>query len=98
MNFMIEYRIKSDKKEKAEQVRNSFFAALKAMNDPGIRYRSLQKPDGVSFVHLAWFENQEAQARFQGVPEFAAFAAGLKEVAEVGPDATPMIEVNSTES
>ena len=98
MNFMIEYRIKADQKEKAAQLRDTFFAALKAMNDPGFTYRSLSKPDGVSFVHLAWYENEEAKVRFQGIPEFGQFAAGLKEVAEVGPEATPLTEVNSTES
>lgn len=98
MDFMIEYRIKPEQKEKAEKVRDRFFSALQSMNDPGIRYRSLCKADGLSFVHLGWFADQDALTRFQGIPEFKEFAAGLKEIAETGPEATELTEINTSES
>ena len=97
MDFMIEYRIKPEQKEKAENVRDRFFSVLQNMNDSGFRYRSLCKADGLSFVHLGWFENPDALARFQGIPEFKEFAAGLKEIAETGPDATELTEINTSE-
>lgn len=97
MDFMIEYRIKPEQKEKAEQVRDRFFSILQSINDSGFRYRSLCKADGVSFVHLGWFADQDALKRFQAIPEFKEFAAGLKAVAETGPEATELTEINTSE-
>lgn len=97
MDFMMEYRIKPEQKEKAEKVRDRFFSVLQTMNDSGFRYRSLRKADGLSFVHLGWFENPDALERFQGIPDFKEFAAGLKEIAETGPDATELTENNTSE-
>ena len=88
MEFLIEYRVPDDKVVEQEAAIRAFVAAVKASNDPGYRYASYKRPDGVSFVHHAWMEDEDAQKRFQGLPEFKGFAEGLKARAEEGPTAS----------
>ena len=70
MEVIIEYKVKADKADEAETLRSNFFAGLKGQPDAEISYRSLSKPDGASFVHLAWFANQDALSRFQSTTQF----------------------------
>jgi len=44
-----------------------------------------KRPDGVSFVHHAWFADEDARNRFQALPEFKGFAEGLKACSVEGP-------------
>jgi hypothetical protein len=97
MEFLIEYRVPDDKVAEQETAIRDFVAAVKASNDPGYRYASYKKPDGVSFVHHAWMLDEAAQQRFQGLPEFKGFADGLKARAEEGPTAS-RLELVATSS
>ena len=85
MEFLIEYRVPDEKVAEQEAAVRVFIAAVKASNDSGYRYASYKRPDGVSFVHHAWMEDENAQKRFQALPEFKGFADGLKSRAEEGP-------------
>ncbi len=96
MEFIIEYAVKPDKEQEAEALRSAFFAALKEQPDPEISYRSLARPDGVSFVHLGWFADQDALRRFQSTPHFKEFSSGLPGVCDDGPNASPLSEIHST--
>ena len=96
MEFIIEYVVKPDKQQEAEELRSKFFTALRAQPDPEISYRSLAKPDGVSFVHLGWFADQDALGRFQSTPHFKEFSSGLPGVCEDGPNASPLNEIHTT--
>ncbi len=73
MDIMIEDWSKPEQKEHANKLRHRFFSVLHSTNDPGFHYRSLRKPDGVGLTHLGRFENPEALARFQGLPEMQGF-------------------------
>ena len=95
MEFIIEYRVRADKADEAEALRGKFFEALGRDADPGLRYRSLSRPDGVSFVHLAWFADQDAFDRFQSRPHFKEFSSHLPGLCEAGPDASPIAERHS---
>ena len=88
MDFLIEYRVSADKVNQQEAAVREFIAALKAEGDRGYRYTSYKKPDGVSFVHHAWMEDDAAQARFRSRPQFNPFADGLKARCEEGPTVT----------
>ena len=96
MDFLIEYRVPADKVAEQEAAVRDFIAAVKASNDAGYRYTSFKKPDGVSFVHHAWMADEEAQKRFQSLPEFKPFADGLKARAEHGPEASKLHLVASS--
>ena len=56
----------------------------------------IKRPDGVSFVHLGWFADQDALGRFQSTPHFKEFSSGLPGVCEDGPNASPVTEIHST--
>ena len=96
MEFIVRYKIDENKKEEAAAVRHDFFASLNETPDPQLSYRSLRLADGVSFVHLAWFRNEEAKKRFFANPGFKKFSEGLGSVAVEGPEAMEMTEVAAT--
>ena len=96
MEFIIEYSVKARKEQDAEALRSKFFGALKENPDPEISYRSLAKPDGVTFVHLGWFADQDALGRFQSTAHFKEFSSGLPGLCEDGPNASPLNEIHST--
>ena len=97
MDFIVEYTVADGKEDEAEEVRRRFFAELAEHPDPGYRYRSLRRPGSRSFVHLAWFADEAAQARFTGLPGFAEFGDGLRAVSSDGPHATPLELLHSTD-
>ncbi len=98
MEFLIEYKVKPDSTDAAEALRSKFFEGLKKDNDSDVIYRSLAKPDGVTFVHLGWFANQDALGRFQSTGHFKEFSSTLPGLCEDGPNATPLKEIHSTRS
>ena len=95
MEFIIEYKVRADKADEAGALRDRFFEALGRAADPEVRYRSLSRPDGISFVHLAWFADQDALERFQSTPHFKEFSTSLPGLCESGPDASPIAERHS---
>lgn len=97
MDFIIEYKLKEGSETEAQGIRSKFFDSLRAVNDSEASYRSLSKPDGLSFVHLAHFANEDAFKRFQSTDAFKEFAGSLPTVCEEGPNATPLTEVHTTE-
>ena len=96
MEAITEYVVRPDKEQEAEALRSKFFAALRARPDPELSYRSLAKPDRVSFVHLGWFADQDALSRFQSTPYFKEFSSALPELCQDGPIATPLTEIHTT--
>lgn len=96
LEFIIQYAVKDGADEQAKGARDRFFAALQAQNSDRFRYRSLAKPDGKSFVHLAWFEDEDAFKEFQSLPEFPAFGQELSPACAEGPEALEITEVNNS--
>jgi quinol monooxygenase YgiN len=96
MEFLIEHKVKADSADEAKTLRETFFAALNQNPDPEMLYRSMAKPDGVSFAHLGWFADQDALTRFQSTDHFKAFSSALPGVCEEGPQATPLTEILTT--
>lgn len=97
MDFIIEYKVAADKVAEQEQAVREFIDVIKAENDPGYRYTSFKREDGVSFVHHAWMADEAARERFQSLPQFKTFAEGLKARAEEGPAAMRVERVASSE-
>ena len=98
MEVMIEYRVKPDKVDEIETVRLNFFEGLRRDADPEVRYRALSKPEPRSFVHIAWFANQDALTRFQSTPHFKEFSSTMPELCEEGPVASRITEIHSSDS
>ena len=103
LEYIIEYTVREGAEDSAKAVRDRFFSGHRTQ-DTGhrtqdssrMRYRSLVKPDGASFVHLAWFVDEDAFKAFQSLPEFPVFGQELKAACANGPDATAITEINSS--
>ncbi len=98
LEFIIQYTVKDGADEQAKGARDRFFAALQRQDPARMRYRSLVKPDGKSFVHLAWFADEAAFKEFQSLPEFPTFGQELSAVCSEGPEALKIVEVNNSVS
>lgn len=59
--------------------------ALQAIGNPGVRYAAYVLPDGVTFMHVAMFADEEARAVLGLIPEFAKFQSELKGSGLVSP-------------
>jgi hypothetical protein len=55
-----------------ENVRK-FVKDIEALNNPAIRYISYLASDGKTFIHIATFDNDEAQKQFLDLPSFKSF-------------------------
>jgi len=60
-----------------------FVSDIEALNNPSIRYISYLAADGKTFIHIATFNNDEAQKQFLDLPSFKSFqqqrnASGLE--------------------
>ena len=51
----------------------AFVNDIKALNNPSIRYISYLGADGKTFIHVATFDNDEAQQQFLALPSFRSF-------------------------
>ena len=71
LEFIIQYTVKDGAEDDAKSARDKFFAEVRAHGNDDISYRSLAKPDGKSFVHLAWFQDESAFKEFQSLPGFS---------------------------
>ncbi len=96
LEYIIQYTVKDGSENEAKAARDRFFSALKAQNSNRYSYRSLAKPDGKSFVHLGWFEDEDAFKEFQSLPEFSAFGPELSAACAEGPEALKIDEVDTS--
>ncbi len=96
MEVIIQYKVPEERIDELKSARDKFFNAEREVADPETSYRSLVSPDGVSFVHLAWFADEAAKDRFQATDHFEEWAKALKELCEEGPKATPLVELDTT--
>jgi len=80
---LVRYRTRPDAADENTRLIEAVFAGLAAAAPPGVRYTAVRLPDGVSFVHLAQFDDDDAA--LTGLPAFAAFSAGVAERCDEGP-------------
>ena len=85
--FMIEYQAKAENVDKVLSAAKEFVAGIAADNDPGVRYRSFRKNDGVSFVHIAELADDAAKDRLQSTEHFKKFSGMLPDLCAEGPSA-----------
>ena len=53
-------------------------ADLQKLNNPGLFYHACLGPDGLSFVHTAFFRSEEDEKVLLGLPAFQVFQQQLK--------------------
>ncbi len=95
IRVMVTYQVHADRVAENESLVRNVYAELQELADPGIRYVTFRKPDGVTFVHIALLDGPEAQSRLTGTAAFQAFQADLKSRCAVPPKPEPLELVGS---
>jgi hypothetical protein len=81
---MVRYKLKPESVADNEALIKQVFVQLARDKPAGMRYQVFKQADGVSFVHLSAFDNQEGNPLTQ-LDAFKAFTAGIKERCVEGP-------------
>jgi hypothetical protein len=69
----VTYTVKSDFVQENQQNINLFMADFKQMKDIQFRYNVYLLEDGITFLHLAHFQNADVQKQILAVPSFKLF-------------------------
>lgn len=93
MNYRImRFRVRPAEVPAVEKAIIAFVA--QAADEPGtLRYESFREPDGVSYVHLMIFADDEAEARHAPTAHMETFLADLLPRCEVEPAFTNLRKV-----
>jgi quinol monooxygenase YgiN len=60
---MARYRVKADKRDEVVSVLEEFVKTVKEKEPSTLRYVAYRLEDGVSFVHIMYFKDEEAERR-----------------------------------
>jgi len=82
---MVTYRVKADQVEENERLIKQVFKQLLRQLPEGIQYSVYKQSDGVSFVHIAAFEDRAANLLFTELPAFKDFSDAIKDRCEDQP-------------
>ncbi|HEX9511534.1 MAG TPA: antibiotic biosynthesis monooxygenase [Puia sp.] len=76
---VVRYKLKADRVKENEQFIKAVFRQLHEMQPEGIRYTVYKLADGVSFVHIVFYETEAAHKTFNSLPAFRDFQAQAKD-------------------
>lgn len=94
MNYRIaRFKVRPSEVPAVEKAIIAFVAQV--ADEPGtLRYESFREPDGVSYVQLMIFADDEAQAKHGQTPHMKAFVADLHPRCEIEPVFTDLKKVS----
>jgi len=92
---MVSYKVKPDRVEEHEALVRAVFSDLAKAAPPGIRYGAFKRPDGLSFVHIAFVAAETNP--LDGIPAFKAFTAQIKDRCDEPPVTVVLAEVGAYE-
>lgn len=92
MKHMVSYTLKPDRVAENERLVETVFAALRESRPSGLRYATFRLEDGVSFMHVVSHDEADGSNALTALPEFKAFAAGVRDRC-----ASPPVRVEITE-
>jgi hypothetical protein len=95
MKHMVTYKLKSDRVTENERLVAAVFQALSQTRPPGLRYATFRQADGVSFIHLVSHAEADGRNALTSLPEFKAFAEGVKGRCETLPIRIELTEIGS---
>ena len=95
MKHMVSYTLKADRVAENEGDVQAVFAALREARPAGLRYATFRLGDGVSFVHIVSHEESDGSNALTQLPQFKAFAAGVKERCVGPPVRVELTEIGS---
>ena len=80
--ILVRYKVKSNRVEENETLVKEVYKQLHENNIDGFRYTTIKLEDGVSFIHIAFTDTEEANAAFSKLPAFRNFQANIKDRCE----------------
>jgi|SRR5882762_3500523 len=92
---IIRYKLKADRVEENEKFVRAVFRELHAWGPEGIRYATYKLADGVSFVHILFYETEKAHESLTNLPAFRTFQAQAKDRFEESPVVSEAEEIGS---
>ena len=83
---IVTYTVKEDAAGENKKYIEAVFEKLKELSPEGVQYASTLADDGVTFIHIAHFETEEAQKALTELPEFLEFQRELKSRCDIPPN------------
>jgi hypothetical protein len=77
--IMVRYKLKADKISENETLVKEVYKQLHEKKLEGFHYCTFKLADGVSFVHIAFADNEHVNSVFNHLPAFKNFQANIKE-------------------
>ena len=95
MKHMIRYMLKPDRVAENERLSRAVYEALHRQRPAGVHYATFKSADGASFVQLVSYDEGVSNSALTSLPEFKAFAAGVKDRCETPPVRVELTEIGS---
>ena len=80
--LLVRYKVKVDKVVENETLVKEVYKQLHENNIDGFHYTTVKLEDGVSFIHIAFVDTDEANTAFNQLPAFRNFQANIKDRCE----------------
>ncbi|PSL44328.1 hypothetical protein CLV51_106194 [Chitinophaga niastensis] len=94
---LVRYKVKADKVTENETLVKEVYKQLNENKIDGFHYCTFKLGDGVSFVHIAFADTEEANTAFSNLPAFKNFQANIKDRCEELPVASPVTIIGSSD-
>jgi len=92
----VQYTVKEEYVEENKKRIDAVMKELRGIENPNIKYQAFLLDDGKSFMHLVFYDGEEAKNLPGDLESFKNFQAGLKENLEVPPKAESFNFVDSS--
>ncbi|MFD0941365.1 hypothetical protein [Pedobacter boryungensis] len=90
VSVKVSYTVKQEFLAQNKQNINVFLADFKKLVDKNFLYNVYLEEDGLTFLHISMYENEEVQHQILNVPSFLQFQ---KERDDSGLENTPKVEI-----
>jgi len=77
--ILVRYRIKANKVAENEQLVKEVYEQLHVIQIEGLRYATIKLEDGVTFVHIAYHENEQVSKELGSLPAFRKFTENIND-------------------
>ncbi|MBC7829942.1 MAG: hypothetical protein H7122_19505 [Chitinophagaceae bacterium] len=91
---LVRYKVHADKVALNETLAKAVYKQLHEENLEGFRYITFKMEDGVSFLHISFSANEQANKAFINLPAFKNFQANIKDRCKELPVVTPITVID----
>jgi len=92
-HLIVQYTVKPDRAAENQQLIERVFEELRRTTPAGLHYEVFTQPNGITFVHVASFDDAIGENPLPKLPAFQAFQAGIQDRCDIPPAATDLTAV-----